>query len=347
MMQTVAAPLNARQMLMNFALYDPVKGLPSMLNRIDFTGVTRRQIFFNTLGRAPERGSLLVEGPKYSPRNATAVAMQGEEFQSRIREIILEAYPDKRRMVFIHIPKCAGSDLLVTLRRLYPYVHQHLASASHTTKPALFELLRQFAIGVNLAESIAVSGHVPLKWYVDRGLVRFEDEVFTTIRHPRDLLYSYISFVLTRFVEFPNTPRADTAGWMSAIGLTKLEADLTPSYLADLGSQLLRSRAITAPNILCHFLGSGTAASAIDALIMCDVEVTDTTRYSKWRSQKFGFEPGRRINPSQPLFTPEIATPADRDFIEGQIAEDLVLYDALMAKLAATDELSVRGRSFL
>ncbi len=347
MMQTVAAPLNARQMLMNFALYDPLRGLPSVLNRIDFTGVTRRQIFFNTLGRAPERGTLLAEGPKYSARNATAVALQGEEFQSRIREIILDAYQDKRRLMFVHIPKCAGTDLLVTLRRLYPYVHQHLASAAHTPKPAMFDQLRHIAIGANLADTIAVSGHVPLRWYVERNLVRFEDEVFTTIRHPRDLLYSFISFILTRFVEFPTTPRGDTTGWLAAIGLAKLAPDLTPAYLLDLGSRLLRSRAITTPNILCHYLGTGTAASAIDALIMCDVEITDTTRYSAWRTRKFGFEPGRRINPSQPLFTPETVPAADRDFIEGQIGEDLILYDAIMAKLAASDDLSVRGRAFL
>jgi hypothetical protein len=346
MIQTVSAPINARQMLSNFAMFDSAKGLPSMLNRIDFQGVTRRQIFFNTLGRPPERANLVVEGPNFNARQVTAAALQGEEFQSKIREVILNAFPDKRRLIFVHVPKCAGSDLLVTLRRLFPYLHQHIAVPEQTPKANFFELLRDFAIGVNLSDSIAISGHVPLRWYTERNLVRFEDEVFSTVRHPRDIIYSYISFILTRFVDFKDVVRADTTAWLNAIGLTKIDQNPTPEYLADIGRQLLRSRQVTGSNIMCHHLGSTTAASAFDLMAMTDIEVTDTTRYSQWRLQKFGFEPGRRVNPSQPFFTPEIATAADRAFIEELIGEDVVLYEAIMQKLNQQDELSIRGRVF-
>ena len=47
--------------------------------------------------------------------------------QPRIVEMILNAHPEKRRLIFVHIPKCAGTDLTANLGTRYPTVHQTLA----------------------------------------------------------------------------------------------------------------------------------------------------------------------------------------------------------------------------
>ena len=346
MNQIIAAPRNTRQTLLAFAHYDAARELGSVLNRMDLSDVTPRQVYFSVLGRAPERIAQLAQKPEFKPRQALASALKGEEFQTRIREIVLAAFPEKRRLVFVHIPKCAGSDLLLTLRRRYPYLHHHLALPGTTGKPELFATLRDLAVGLMLSDSIAVSGHVPLRWYQERALVRFEDEVFTTVRHPRDIIYSYISFLLTRMVEFQGEKRGDVTGWLSHLGMTEIEADPSPGYLLELGGRLLRARPVTTPNMICQNLGTGTAASAIEAMVLTDIELTDTARYSAWRSAKFGFEPGRRVNPSRALYTPETAPEADRRFIDEMIGEDMALYETMQARLAAADGLSVRGRAF-
>jgi hypothetical protein len=346
MNQIVAAPQTARQMLLAFGMYDTEKGLPSLMGRLDFTGVTRRQAYFSVLGRAPERAGMAVDGPDFHARRVVANTLQGDEFQTRIREIVLGAFPDKRRSIFVHIPKCAGTDLQTLLKRRYPFLPQQLTIPEMTPKPALFEHLRHFASGVALSDWIAISGHVPLRWYTERGFARFEDDVYTTIRHPRDIIYSYISFVLTRCVEFQGVRRHDTSGWLSHVGLTDIEPGASPAYLAELGSKLLQSRKIVQPNLMCQHLGTGTCASALEAMVVSDIEVTDTKRYSAWRAEKFASPSERRLNPSQPLFTPETATSEDRALIEEQISEDLLLYETIMAKLNAQDGLSIRGRVF-
>ncbi len=346
MNQIVAAPHTARQMLLAFGMYEPEKGLASLTSRLDFEGVTRRQVCFGVLARAPERVALATDGPEFNARRALTNALQGDEFQTRIREIVLGAFPEKRRSIFVHIPKCAGTDLQTFLKRHYPFLPQHVAIPNMTVKTALFDHLRQFAVGVALSDWIAIAGHVPLRWYTERGLARFEDDVYTTVRHPRDIIYSYISFVLTRCVEFQGVKRNDTTGWLAHVGLTDIEPGASPAYLADLGSRLLQSRKIMQANLLCQHLGTGTCASALEAMAIHDIEITDTKRYSGWRAQKFGSPPERRMNPSQPLFTPESATPADRALIEEQIGEDLLLYDAIMQRLDAQDGLCIRGRVF-
>ena len=342
MNQTIQAPLNARQMIQAFAMYNPDKGPPSLLGRIDFTGVTRRQVFFNTLGRAPGPAAA-ADGPRFNPRQATLQALQGEEFQTRLREIVLAAFPEKRRLIFVHIPKCAGTDLQVTLARRYPSLHLHLCHADITPKLALFEHLQKFAVGLALSDSISLAGHVPLRWYQERGLARFEDQVFTAVRDPREMLYSFVSFILTRAVDFIGTPRRDVSQWLSEIGLSAIEPNPSPATLAELGGKLLRVRQT---NLICNYLGTGTAASAFEAMVQSDIEVTDMARYSAWRREKFGFEPGQRVNPSKPLFTAESASAADRALVDEMVADDMVVYQAVQEKLAAGGGLSVRGRVF-
>jgi len=346
MNQVIPAPRTVREMLQAFALYDPKRGLPSLLNRMQHEGVTRRQIYFNTLGRAPERGRVAADGPNFNARATLTNALGGREFQTRIREIVLDAFPEKKRKIFVHIPKCAGSDLLVTLRRHYPYLHHHLALPETTEKAMLFEHLQEFAACVGISDTIAISGHVPLRWYQEKELIRFEDDVFTTIRHPHDILYSYISFILTRLVQFQGKPRGDTTGWLTALGLTDIVPEPSAAYLTDLGGQLLRAPAVTKPNMICGNLGRGTAESALDAIIVTDIEITDVARYSDWRAAKFGYEPAKRVNPSKPLFTPDLASKADRKLISEMTGEDVVLYEKIQAKLSASGKLSVRGLAF-
>jgi hypothetical protein len=349
--QRLNVPENVRQTLSGFAFYDGAQGLASMLGRMDFSGVTRRQIAFAVLGRAPEKASEKARDAADEPaaefdgRGQFRTALNSGEFQRRIRELALHAFPEKRRMIFVHVPKCAGSDLQLALQRNHPYLHHHLALPHITAKPALFEALHDMAVGTAFSDTIAVSGHVPLRWYTERKLVRFEDRLFTTVRHPRDIMYSYVSFILTRLIQNQGTKRADTSEWLGHIGLEAIEPDPSPGYLLEIGSALLRAPEVTTPNMICHFLGSGTAASATDAIAATDIELTDMRRYSAWRRANFDFEPATRVNPSEALFTEDTATPADRALIEEMTSQDMPLYERIVAALDADGGLSIRGRA--
>ncbi len=333
-------------MLLAFSFYDPARGLPSLMSRIDFAETTRRQVYFAALGRGPENAAIAADGAGFDGRRALASALNGPEFQKRIREIVLNAFPEKKRRIFVHIPKCAGTDLLITLQRHFAFLHHHLALPDYTNRGTLFGKLQTLAGELGMSDSIAISGHVPLRWYLDRHLVRFEDELFTTVRHPREILYSFVSYVLTRCVVYQGQGLPDVKSWLASVGMEDIEPDASPGYLAELGGRLLRSPTVTSRNMICHYLGLDTAASAIDAMVLTDIEITDTARYSAWRMQRFGFEPATRINPSRPLFTPALASAADRALIDEMIGEDMVVYEKVIGKLAAGDALSVRGRAF-
>ncbi|MGP2407981.1 hypothetical protein ACTUM1_15685, partial [Listeria monocytogenes] len=82
-------------------------------------------------------------------------------------------------------------------------------------------------------------------------------------------------------------------------------------------------------NMICNNLGKGDAASAQEAITYSNIEITDTRRYSEWKQLRFGGDSTRRINESLPLFTPDIATSADRAYIDDIVDEDMKLYERL------------------
>jgi len=346
MPQTVRFPVNPRQMLAMFGYYEPQRGLPSVLTKLDYEGVHRRQISAAVLGRVPENRQAVVDGPDFAPRAALNAALHGQEFQTRIRELILNAFPEKKRLIFVHIPKCAGSDLIVGLRQRMPMVHHHLALPNITPKPELFNTLRDIVISAQFYDSIAISGHVHLRWYKERNLARFEDELFTVVREPRAIIYSYISFILTRLKTFVGVERNDTSSWLAAIGMKEITPDPSPAYLAEIGSKLLRAPSVTNRNMICNNIGRGDVSSTLDAMVTSNIEITDTKRYSAWKQQRFGIPAETRINESLPLFTPEIATQADRDFIDEMVTEDIPIYQQIIKKLDASGENSVFGSAF-
>ncbi len=345
MKQIVALPQNTREVLLSFLFYDDTEGVQSIARQIDFSGATRRQILAATSGRLPGQARLAIEPPEYNPRAAFVKALSSPEFQTRIREVVLSAFPEKRRLINIHIAKCAGTDLEIALRQRYPFLHHTMAIPDATPTRDLFKALRLIALGVQFSDSVALSGHAQLGWYLKQGLVRVQDDVFTTIRHPRERIYSQISYMLTTMVKFRGTRRFDTSGWMAAIGMTDIDPDPSPAYLVEIGRRLLRSPSVARANGICEMLGAGTAESAVDNLILANAEITSMDRYSAWRKAKFNFSPPGKVNQSQPLFTQELADASDREVVESLIDQDVALFELVQKHLAATGTSSIRGRA--
>jgi hypothetical protein len=345
MKQIIPLPESARELLLSFLLFNEAKGLRSIARQIDFSGATRRQILAITSGRLPGLAREVIETSHYNARGDLVKALSAPEFQTRIREFVLAAIPEKRRLINIHIAKCAGTDLEIALRRRHPFLHHTMSIPEATPTKELFLALHLFAIGLQFSDSIALSGHVQLGWYLKQGLIRVQDDVFTTIRHPRDRIYSQISYMLSIMVKFRGTHRFDTAGWMAAIGMAEMDPDPTPAYLVATGRRLLRSPVVARPNGICEILGNCTAESAIENLILANVEITDMERYSAWRKARFDFSPADKVNQSQPLFTEDMADAADRQVIEDLIEQDIVLYETVQKQLALNGALSIRGRA--
>lgn len=121
-------PNTAHKLFASFCFYQPIAGLTSVLNNFYITNSDIPGIFYSVLGRDPE--SLLEPAASdYSPSDSLKEALESEEFQQNVVRLILNAYPEKRRLIHIHIPKCAGTHLRARLEVKYPTVCRAMEAA--------------------------------------------------------------------------------------------------------------------------------------------------------------------------------------------------------------------------
>jgi len=125
------APRDPRSLFELFATYDPARGLDELLASLDVTGLEPRHIYHSILGRRPETLQATKRPEHYNPRDHMRGALISPEFQRKIIPLILNAYPEKQRLLFIHVPKCAGTDLRIGLSTRYPALDIGLAQPGH------------------------------------------------------------------------------------------------------------------------------------------------------------------------------------------------------------------------
>ena len=343
--QRLPPPRTPRALMELFALYLPGTGLDGMLAPVDLATLDREGVFTAVLGQAgKQRMAAPVEG-QYDPAFHLRAMLHGPAFRARARSLLLHAYPGKRRLLFVHIPKCAGSDLTTLLRLRYPALRQQIFGVEGVPAEKMFRELRDCVLGLRFSDTVACVGHEKLAFYQKEKLARPQDTLFTIVRQPQALLYSHVSYVLTQCEAAPRTRRPDGLRWLAALGLDEIPSGASPAMMVALGQRALRTPSLIHTNIMCRMLGDGTAETALQRIVQTDIEITDTTRYPAWRAARFPGAPATQINASTPYFTAHYATAEDRDHVAGLTHEDQKLYAVIENALARSGTLSIRGRA--
>jgi hypothetical protein len=339
----VPFPKESQKLLASFCFYEPSVGLASVLNKFDFAGVDIGDIFYSVLGGYPESW-LQTAASDYSPIELLKKALECEEFQQNIVRLLLNAYPEKRRLIHIHIPKCAGTHLNIRLMVKYPRVSRYLEDKSWTPKPLLFETLRDIAISIPFFDTILVHGHTSISWYLKNQLCRPSDCVFTVVRDPREIVVSHVNYMLTRFLSDPGFVYPDTSEWSGLLGLSPAEFDQSPGGLANLARRIMREPSVHTRNPLCEYLGDGDVETALNAIVRSNIEITDISRYDLWFEQKFGIAAGVRENVSEKILKlSKLETDDLRLLRDLTNEEDKRLYEIISAALDRSGALSVQG----
>jgi hypothetical protein len=338
----IPAPRTQRQTFELFAELGDDGDLNGLLEKIEYSGVTPRQAYLAVLGRLPESAALSTVPANYMPRDQIGQALASGEFQALIRENILRAFPDKKRLIFIHIPKCAGTDLVDALAARYPRITEHLSGPQWFAGKDLYLYLRNLARHLKEADAILFHGHVPLMWFLEQGFHRLDDSYFTVVRHPVDIMISQVNYVLKRFYETPRFRQPDSREWADMLGLTVFDRNMPREEMIALGLRILRDPRIVTPNCLCSYLGAGTEASAADLMARFDVEVTDVSRYDRWLKERWGTDTARK-NTSKPILTRDAISDEDKAYAESICKEDMALYRRIMERLDTGTALSIRG----
>lgn len=336
-------PRDVRDVLQMFSLYDKAKGIQHVLRQFNLDKAR-----FDAL-----RTAVLGEGSAEFPAEdgATGSAymealLKSGAFREAILSSVLHSYPDKRRLIFVHIPKCAGSDLENVLSKRYRAINGDLQRAAFSID-VVFNQLRDLVLAAPFVDTFFIRGHVPLPTYVDQKLIRPSDEIFTVIRDPYSLVISHVNYRLTRLLADPTGKRVDAAQWLNRLGLKELPEGLSDDELLALGKKMLHDARMIPATTLCRLLGHGTTESAMEMIAASDIEITDTARYDTWLQDRWKVPRSPHTNESRKFLTASTLDARDKQAIADMTAEDRKLFEKVRDALDRSGKSSIRGRELL
>src|SRR5579872_698455 len=338
-----------RETFQLFALYETEKGISGLLDRIDSAGVGPDQICRAVFGRSPKTPEEGVPSEAYDSRERLEAALLSSEFQTQIVANLLVAYPEQQREVFIHIPKCAGTDLILNVgqrREMLP-LPVMLGDERWISKAELFDTLHGLVQLIPYHDRFFVYGHNPLEEYVRTAGARGTDKIFTVLRDPVDLLISQANYAITRLRQDPGGSQPDAREVLSVLGIERLPEPIALADLKAMALRLLLEPRIVQPNPLCFYLGgpekSARYEQAMANIVAYDVEVTTTRHYPSWLRRRWRIVPNSRHNQSDHWIDASDLGPQLRGALQDFIAEDRELFDVVSAMLERGAAASLAG----
>lgn len=346
-------PWTSRELFERISLFEGSGNIESIFSNIDWSSVRPVHLYLCLLGRLPECLEVSIPGASYSPSSHFFDILNSDEFQRAIVAGILRAFPEKRRLIFVHVPKCAGSDLLWILSNRFPWIIDSISYPEWTGKDVLFESLRNILRKITASSAITVGGHGPLQSIMSSNIYRGGDDIFTILRNPVERALSSANYSFSLIMDEANSARPDYREWVSIVGsdrvdkLRKLKVSGKNSkYLAgarDLARELLYSGSVVAPNTMCNFVGRGDAASAIELMALTNIEVTVVTQYERWLLDRWGFDRSIRVNESIKVLRVDNISRRDLEYIESISVEDMRLYRRVSTVIDNCGNSSIRG----
>ena len=295
-------------------------------------------------GRGPEDATLALPRPGYDAREHLRATLLSNEFRAGLLGSFLAAFPEKRRDVFIHVPKTAGTDL--TLNVWPRRVSFPVAIDSVGTNQQALDYCARVARLMPVTETIFVHGHIEFGRYLAVAGARLGDRFFTTVREPVDLLISQVSDLLGQLLRDTEAASAQTRTWLGYLGLDRVPTDLAEPQLKELWATALRNPKLAEPNNICRFLSKSGAVRyerAMANVVAHNVELTTTAQYPRWLAERWGVASRTRHNASRRMLQRDEAVRMVGAAIRGQTAEDEKFYAVVEWALAKKGGVSITG----
>ena len=341
----LAPPSDPRSLFDWLGLYDERGGLAQLLSRLEFGGERPEGTHYAAFGAYPRSVEDVLRWGTYYPRDHLHDLLLSDAFQTGLIPLFLRAFPEKRRLIFVHIPKCAGTDLSFHFRARHPSLERSLTDPAWTPKSAMLRRISRVVAHVRTADSIFVHGHINLADHIAAGIIRPTDRIFTVIREPLAAAISQVNYILTRFEEdlTGGQLRPDTAEWSRAMDLGPTPARMSDDFIKRLTTAALRTKRLTVPNSQCLWLGGEGTQAVVDRLATYDVEVSEVERYNAWLQATWGIEAKTRWNASKKFIALQDLTTDDLGYLVGITREDQRLYRTVERLLTSTGKLSLSG----
>lgn len=323
-------------------LHSDEDSLDGLLARVDLTGKTPAEVYHMILGRPPRPNELAELRQAPDLHQLFRGLLTSREFQAELIRLFLLAFPEKRRIFFVHIPKCAGTDLESHLAPRYLSIPHGLTAPAWTPTARFLATLSGLSTMVDFVPELFVYGHLPFNAYVRRIGIRPHDHVFTVLRDPIDLMISQANYNIGLLAKDPLHRRPDTQHVMRALGIEDLPDPIPQPLLRELAIRGLAEPRVARPNRICFQLGNGKADLTLENLISQNVEITDLARYRRWLKERWAIDATTQYNRSLPILRRD-DIPEHIDFLRSQTDQDQLVFDTVTRALDQSESASLWG----
>jgi hypothetical protein len=317
--------------------------LEELLELIDWESVSPTQLYEAVLGRLPELVEFAVPPHDYSARTHFLEMLLCEEFQSGVVLSYLRQFPESRRLIFVHVPKCAGTDLIYNLSRYHPHLSSDHANREWIPPDDLLAHLAKISVERIGSPDLLVTGHFSLRHALD-NYYRFGDSLFTIIREPRSLMLSHVNYVINLLQRDQPVTRPDTRQWWTQLNRPVLAWGSEARKWQALAIDVLHHPEMTMANYLCTYIGDGTARGALDTMTFAPIDIVDIGQYDRWLKERWGIASDSRANAGTATIGWDTLSARDRAHVDMLTREDEIFYQLAVRVRSRKGTLSVSGR---
>ena len=341
-----SGPADLRATFELFRFYRPEVGIEGLLRDAGVGSMSARQIYHAVHDRPPDSLEAAMSSNEYSSLDIFISALSSVEFQEKLAAHFIRAFPEKRRLFFVHIPKTAGVDLASHLISRFPSIATTLLDRELTPAPAqVFLALKHIVLEIAHSDTIFITGHTPLGVYqgwAGNG-IRYRDAVFTVVREPLEQVISQINYTLSRIFSDESPVPPDTAGWRREFAVDAAAGRPSSDEIPRLSRRILHHQGVVIPNAICGFLGGGSFGESLAQTVAHDVEVVSLNQLDAWAEQKWAVSNRSRRNSSEKFLAMADLSPDDRDYAASIVLDDRKYYDRVMNAYERYGGTSVRG----
>jgi hypothetical protein len=339
----IPAPRNQREtfnLLMRLSANQP---LEEILELIDWRGVSPMQLYQAVLGRLPEALEQAIPPIEYAVQDHFVEMLKSGEFQAGVINSFIRQFPEGRRLIFVHIPKCAGTDLIHNLSRYHPHMAYGHSQREWIAPEDLLMHLARTSIHKCSSPDLLISGHFSLRYALD-NYYRCGDSIFTVIRDPHEIILSHVNYVTNALRNDHPVSRPDTQWWWAQLDRPVLSPYSDQAEWFKLAIQVLHNTEITKADFMCTMLGDGTLEGALTTMGLAPLEIVDVTFYSRWLESRWGIATVSRQNAGIPIVHWHTLPKQQRAYVKTLCQQDRMLYDLFRRVSAGRLAASVEGR---
>jgi hypothetical protein len=294
-----------------------------------------RLLYQGLLARNPESAAAALRAPADFAAALRGVLLS-DEFRNRSTDLLLAAFPEKARDLFIHIPKTGGITVTQRLaddpRSTTLYCAESLSTGWIRDWRGYLRSRAEKLIGG--AERICVAGHLKAASVLARELNRENDQVFCVVREPVALMVSWVNYIVTTIARDPGGPAAssEVADWRRRLEIAERWSPDAPAELERVFFLILER--LIGDNPVCVYLGlASTAESAVEMIHRLGIGVVEMRRVEAFLAER-GLSAGDHKNVSEKFFAPASLSAPMRQAVLDKIPEDMMLWRYMIPTLA-------------